>query len=89
MVAEAWAAWHREVDHAREVLAGVGDGRRASSTAVRSLEVRELIVHMLEEYARHMGHVACSASASAGAPGSQPAQRAATSQLIGVSGSGT
>lgn len=56
MVADAWANWQREVDHARTVLAGVEMGDLVDFRG-QHLEVRDLIVHMLEEYARHMGHV--------------------------------
>ncbi len=56
MVAEAWATWHREVDHAREVLARV-EMDDVLDHQGQKVEVRDLIVHMLEEYARHMGHV--------------------------------
>ncbi|MCW2792850.1 MAG: DinB superfamily protein [Nocardioides sp.] len=54
-VAEAWALWRDEVAHAREVL------DRTDLDAVVDVhgspsEVRDIIVHMIEEYARHAGH---------------------------------
>lgn len=54
LVAEAWDAWDREVDHARGVLAGV----QLDDVVLRphDVEVRDIVVHMIEEYARHCGH---------------------------------
>ncbi len=56
VVAEAWAAWREEMAFADQFIAehelnfeGVdGDGN--------PLSLRELLVHMIEEYARHNGH---------------------------------
>ncbi len=57
MVAEAWEAWRVEVDHAQafvdsaasfDVLGSLGDGEE--------IELREVLVHLIEEYARHCGH---------------------------------
>jgi uncharacterized damage-inducible protein DinB len=57
VVAEAWEAWRREVAHAEEFV------ERAESLEVMSthptrdrLSLRELLVHLIEEYARHCGH---------------------------------
>jgi uncharacterized damage-inducible protein DinB len=56
VVDEAWDAWREEVDFAerfvdRTDLAYVGiDG------AGEPISLRELLVHMIEEYARHNGH---------------------------------
>jgi uncharacterized damage-inducible protein DinB len=55
LVAEAWELWHAEVDHAREVL------QRTDLDALVDVhgeptEVRDIVVHMVEEYARHCGH---------------------------------
>ena len=59
-VAAAWLAWRGEVEHARHLWeawpeanmgAELPDGRGGTLT------VRDLAVHMVEEYARHMGHV--------------------------------
>ena len=55
VVAEAWAAWRREVEHGRafqpshsmDHLGKHDDGQ---------LEMREVVVHLIEEYARHCGH---------------------------------
>jgi uncharacterized damage-inducible protein DinB len=57
VVAEAWQAWRREVAHAEEFV------QRAESLDLMSLHptrdpisLRELLVHLIEEYARHCGH---------------------------------
>jgi uncharacterized damage-inducible protein DinB len=56
VVAEAWAAWREEVEFANEFIAEhdfdfVGKDREGEPVSLR-----ELIVHMIEEYARHNGH---------------------------------
>ena len=56
VVAEAWTAWRREVDFAREWYAGCGDLGAAVEVDGEPTEVRDIIVHMIEEYARHCGH---------------------------------
>jgi uncharacterized damage-inducible protein DinB len=56
LVAEAWAAWRDETafgdafirDHDFDFVGADGEGEPVS--------VRELIVHLIEEYARHNGH---------------------------------
>ena len=58
MVAEAWAAWREEVafaerfvDQAPDLdLVGTGDPDRGP------IPLRDVLVHMIEEYARHNGH---------------------------------
>jgi uncharacterized damage-inducible protein DinB len=55
VVADAWASWHREVAHAREVLGGVEMGDTVEIDG-EPVEIRDLVVHMIEEYARHAGH---------------------------------
>ena len=54
-VADAWESWRREVAHAREVYARYDD---LGETFVpgEPWQVRGVIVHMIEEYARHCGH---------------------------------
>jgi hypothetical protein len=54
-VAEAWESWRREVAHAREVYAHYED---LGETFVpgEPWQVRGVVVHMIEEYARHSGH---------------------------------
>lgn len=54
-VTEAWESWRREVAHAREVYARYDD---LGDTFIpgEPWQVRGVIVHMIEEYARHCGH---------------------------------
>jgi hypothetical protein len=57
-VAEAFATWRAECVHARTVVASLSDhdtfGRDAQRPGRPS--VRWVLVHMIEEYARHNGH---------------------------------
>lgn len=55
VVAQAWSLWESEVAHAREVLA-VTDFDRVVEVHGEQVEVRDIVVHMVEEYARHCGH---------------------------------
>ncbi len=56
VVAEAWEAWHREVAHAEQVHAGLDDLGELVGWKGEQLEVRDVLVHLVEEYARHIGH---------------------------------
>jgi uncharacterized damage-inducible protein DinB len=56
VVDEAWAAWREEVSFAEQFacdtdLSFVGDDGDGNP-----ISLRELLVHMIEEYARHNGH---------------------------------
>jgi uncharacterized protein DUF664 len=57
-VEEAWTTWRAECAHARTVVASFSTldelGRDATRPARPS--VRWVLVHMIEEYARHNGH---------------------------------
>ena len=55
VVADAWESWRRESVHAREVYAELvlDDLVEVHGTPT---EVRDIIVHLVEEYARHVGH---------------------------------
>ena len=58
-VDEAFAYWRDECEHAREVLSDVRVARRRRTPAdrrERGVSVRWMLVHMIEEYARHNGH---------------------------------
>ncbi len=55
VVAEAWAVWRSEVAHAREVEAGL-DLDTLVRTKTDEVEARDVLVHLVEEYARHCGH---------------------------------
>lgn len=63
VVAEAWDAWHAEVDFAvRFVAAAPGldvtarDPLNRHGSGGGPISLREVLVGMIEEYARHMGH---------------------------------
>jgi hypothetical protein len=56
VVAEAWTAWRREVADADVWL---GEGMPFDTTVSLGgddIEVRDVLVHLVEEYARHLGH---------------------------------
>jgi uncharacterized damage-inducible protein DinB len=55
VVADAWESWRREVAHARRVYAGLDVGDTIDHDG-ETTEIRSVIVHMIEEYARHCGH---------------------------------
>jgi uncharacterized damage-inducible protein DinB len=55
-VADAWESWRREVAHAREVYDKYDDLGVLVGPAGDESELREIVVHMVEEYARHCGH---------------------------------
>jgi hypothetical protein len=58
--AEIWAHWEREVDRARAIVADAADldapAVRASRRTGEPITLRWIVVHMIEEYARHVGH---------------------------------
>jgi uncharacterized damage-inducible protein DinB len=56
VVADAWESWRREVANAREYLAGADDLGATFEYDGEQVEIRDIIVHMIEEYARHCGH---------------------------------
>ncbi len=57
-VAEAFSTWQAECDHAREIARAVASlddiGRRQRHG--QDVSLRWVLVHMIEEYARHNGH---------------------------------
>jgi uncharacterized damage-inducible protein DinB len=55
VVAEAWEAWRTEVAYARE-LQGAHPMDHLGQHEEGDLEMREVVVHLIEEYARHCGH---------------------------------
>lgn len=55
VVAEAWEHWHREVTSARGVEATIDLGATVAHDG-EQIEVRDVLVHLVEEYARHLGH---------------------------------
>jgi uncharacterized damage-inducible protein DinB len=57
VVAEAWEAWRREVAYAVAFVERAESLDVVSTHATRGpITLRELLVHMIEEYARHCGH---------------------------------
>ena len=64
VVAEAWDAWRAEVDFATRFVAEApslditgDDPFNQHGSGGRPMSLREVLVGMIEEYARHMGHV--------------------------------
>ncbi|HSR86602.1 MAG TPA: DUF664 domain-containing protein [Streptosporangiaceae bacterium] len=60
VVAEAWATWRSEIAFAEQFVTGVPDldvrGAYSHGDHSGSISLRQVLVHMIEEYARHMGH---------------------------------
>ncbi|GAA1837412.1 DinB family protein [Microlunatus capsulatus] len=56
VVAQAWADWRAEVAFAEEVLARTEDLGATVHRRGDPLPVRDVVVHLVEEYARHCGH---------------------------------
>jgi uncharacterized damage-inducible protein DinB len=56
VVAEAWAAWREEIAFADRYIASHDLAFVGSDGHGGSMSLRELLVHMVEEYARHNGH---------------------------------
>jgi hypothetical protein len=63
VVADAWAAWRAEVDFATQFVAGApsldmtgDDPLNEHGSGGGAMSLREVLVGMIEEYARHMGH---------------------------------
>jgi uncharacterized damage-inducible protein DinB len=57
VVADAWRAWREEVAFAQQYVDGSLDlAARAPMKDGSTVAMREVIVHMVEEYARHIGH---------------------------------
>jgi uncharacterized damage-inducible protein DinB len=56
-VEEAWAAWREEVAYAEQCVEGFADlGTTVLTPRGNHMAVREVLVRMIEEYARHCGH---------------------------------
>jgi uncharacterized damage-inducible protein DinB len=55
VVAEAWDTWRDEVAHARAVYADL-DLDAPVDVHGQEAEARDIVVHLVEEYARHVGH---------------------------------
>lgn len=64
VVAEAWQAWRTEVDFAAQFVADApslditgNDPLNQHGSGGGAMSLREVLVGMIEEYARHLGHV--------------------------------
>ena len=56
-VEEAWRSWREEVAFAESYVAAADDlGTPGLMRDGRTVQLREVLVHMIEEYARHCGH---------------------------------
>jgi len=56
VVKEAWAAWREEMAFANEFIADHDFDFVGTDSQGEPVSLRELLVHMIEEYARHNGH---------------------------------
>jgi hypothetical protein len=62
VVAEAWEAWRTEVAFADQFVANAADLDLTASydqgigDELTTIALREVLVHLIEEYARHLGH---------------------------------
>ena len=57
VVSRAWEDWRDEVGYAERYVNGAGDlGIRGTMRDGKTISLREVLVHMVEEYARHCGH---------------------------------
>jgi uncharacterized damage-inducible protein DinB len=56
VVEDAWASWRREVAHAREYVDAAPSLDVLATVHGEEVELRSVLVHLVEEYARHMGH---------------------------------
>ena len=57
VVAGAWRAWQEEVAFAEQFVVGLPDlAVRSPMQDGKTVALREVILHMIEEYARHLGH---------------------------------
>ena len=56
VVADAWRAWREEVASAEQFVAAPDLAVRSSMQDGTTVALREVILHMVEEYARHLGH---------------------------------
>ena len=58
VVDDAWDAWREEVSYAERCVEGFGDlgATVGLPDEDEQIAVREVLMHMVEEYARHCGH---------------------------------
>ena len=56
VVKDAWQTWRREVASAEAYVERVQDLDTEGTYAEGTIPLRRVLVHMIEEYARHLGH---------------------------------
>ncbi|MDX3763939.1 DinB family protein [Streptomyces sp. AK02-04a] len=56
VVAEAWTTWRAEVAFAERFTAEAPDLSVTGTVGQEPMQLREVLVHVIEEYARHNGH---------------------------------
>jgi hypothetical protein len=56
VVAQAWEVWRAEVAFAEQFVARAPDLDMLGQHGDEQMELRSVLVHMIEEYARHNGH---------------------------------
>ena len=56
VIEDAWASWEREVAAAEAYVDGAESFDIVVPLGEDTIELREVLVHMIEEYARHCGH---------------------------------
>jgi uncharacterized damage-inducible protein DinB len=56
VVTEAWESWRREVAHGQAWLESADDLGAKVDHHGDQVEIRDIVVHLIEEYARHCGH---------------------------------
>lgn len=56
VVLDAWASWRREVAHAEAYVADAESLDVPGAHPDGPIALREVLVHLIEEYARHVGH---------------------------------
>lgn len=56
VVEDAWASWREEVAFAEQLVRDTDLGFVGHDGADNPISLRELLAHMIEEYARHNGH---------------------------------
>jgi uncharacterized damage-inducible protein DinB len=56
VVAEAWKTWRSEIEFAERLVAEAPSLDVAGTNDEEPVSLREVLVHMIEEYARHNGH---------------------------------
>jgi Protein of unknown function (DUF664) len=69
---EALAIWHAECDYARDVFSSAqleDIGKEKSHRSGKEFSMRWIMIHMIEEYARHNGHADLIREAIDGATG--------------------